>query len=265
MKDLSVCSRSFNSTMLRENEIDYYLQRNHRRPSVNVCWRSARSVWNSPSNVRLSVDRLRVQLLMPYLMLLLNVAVVVALDRLSENQYWCGVKKVFVMLYKVPIAFKKRKKEDEDYSSITLWARVMKNRSFSLFLLIEKRRGEIQRTPTWSSRWTILVGYRYVSNTYEWLCRRRRRRKWVTFSKRIRFIEDSSNAFSLLSVFCDYLMTFLRLSQSCTRYHDGKGHLHMGKKHRRMTTLTWLIRRETSTSACQLRLFFGNNCIYQEK
>lgn len=196
MKDLSVCSRSFNSTMLRENEIDYYLQRNHRRPSVNVCWRSARSVWNSPSNVRLSVDRLRVQLLMPYLMLLLSVAVVVALDRLSENQYWCGVKKVFVMLYKVPIAFKKRKKEDEDYSSITLWARVMKNRSFSLFLLIEKRRGEIQRTPTWSSRWTILVGYRYVSNTYEWLCRRRRRRrKGVTFSKRIRFIKDSSNAF----------------------------------------------------------------------
>ncbi len=66
------------------------------------------SVQNVPLNVLPVVNKRHVQLLMPYLLLYLNVAVafvvVVGRDRLNEDQELNGVKKAFVMCYKMPVA-----------------------------------------------------------------------------------------------------------------------------------------------------------------
>ena len=84
----------------RDSIAQQYLQHNHRMPSVNEHWNEEQFVWNFPSNERPIEDKLHVQLLMPYLLLLLNAAVlvvVVARDRLDEDREVNDAKKLFVM------------------------------------------------------------------------------------------------------------------------------------------------------------------------
>ena len=97
-----------------------YLQHNHHKLLVNEYWNVMWAAPNVPSNGLPVVNKRHVQLLMPYLLLLLNgavdfvvaaavaavvaVAVVVERDRLNENQWLNDVKKAFAMCYKMPVA-----------------------------------------------------------------------------------------------------------------------------------------------------------------